>query len=82
MAAVVVAPDERWGEALTAVVTLKPGAHADTAELAAMVRDARGPTHAPKRIEVVDALPVTAVGKIDKKAIRAPLWADHDRQVG
>ncbi|MDY7105075.1 MAG: AMP-binding protein [Actinomycetota bacterium] len=86
MAAVVGAPDDRWGEAVTAVVTLKPGADASREELASalksLVRDAKGPAHTPKRVDFVDDLPVTAVGKIDKKAIRAPFWTGHTRQVG
>ena len=45
------------------------------------VRDRKGALLAPKRIEFVDALPLTALGKIDKKAIRAGYWAGRERGV-
>jgi len=49
--------------------------------LIASVRARKGPHHAPKSIEVVDALPMTKVGKIDKKVLRASYWADLERAV-
>jgi len=80
-AAVIGTPDERWGEAVRAVVTLRPGATVDPDELKALVRRRKGPHYAPKAVEVVETLPTTPVGKIDKKALRAPYWAGQDRQV-
>lgn len=47
-----------------------------------LVRRAKGPAQAPKRIEFVDALPLTAVGKVEKKALRARYWTGHQRMVG
>ena len=82
MAAVVGAPDERWGEAVTAVIVRRPGADVDADELRDLVRSRKGGAHTPKRVEFADELPQTAVGKVDKKAIRAPFWAESDRQVG
>ena len=69
--AVIGAPDEKWGEAVTAVVVLKPDTQCDPEELQALVRDRKGAIYTPKTIEFVDALPLTAVGKPDKKVIRA-----------
>ncbi|CAN5300675.1 fatty-acid--CoA ligase FadD8 [soil metagenome] len=63
-------PDERWGEAVTAAIVLRPGASAAEAELVAMVREAKGAVQAPKRIAFLHAIPQTAVGKPDKKALR------------
>ena len=84
-AAVIGTPDERWGEAVRAVVTARPGvtvSHDElAAELKALVRRRKGPHYAPKAVDVVDALPMTPVGKIDKKALRAPYWTGHTRQV-
>ncbi len=82
MAAVFGIPDERWGESVTAVVVCRTGAEVDAAELQSMVKDAKGSAHTPKRIDFADALPLTAVGKVDKKALRKPFWASSDRQVG
>lgn len=63
-------PDEKWGEAVTAAIVLRPGKQVDPAEITALVREHKGPVQAPKRIEFVDAIPQTAVGKPDKKALR------------
>jgi acyl-CoA synthetase (AMP-forming)/AMP-acid ligase II len=46
-----------------------------------MVRERKGPVYAPKSIELLDALPLTPVGKPDKKALRARYWAGHERRV-
>ncbi len=80
-AAVIGIPDEKWGEAVTALVVAKPGATIDTAALIALVKERKGPVYAPKSIEVVDALPLTAVGKADKKVLRARYWSDTQRGV-
>jgi fatty-acyl-CoA synthase len=53
----------------------------EAAELIRLVRDKKGPVYAPKSIDFVDALPLTAVGKADKKVLRARYWAGQDRQV-
>jgi fatty-acyl-CoA synthase len=69
-------PDEKWGEAVTAIVVLKPEAGRDseatlTAEIQALVKERKGPVHVPKRIIVAESLPLTGLGKPDKKALRA-----------
>jgi fatty-acyl-CoA synthase len=69
--AVVGVPDARWGEAVKAIVVLRPGATPCADELIALVRDKKGSVQTPKSVEFVDAIPVTAVGKPDKKALRA-----------
>ncbi|SMF61692.1 AMP-binding protein [Allosphingosinicella indica] len=61
----------KWGEAVTAVVVPRQDRRPDPAELIAAVREAKGPVMAPKAVHVVDALPLTALGKPDKKALRA-----------
>lgn len=86
---VVGAPEEKWGEAVTAVVVLRPDAPRDdaaiatmTAEIQAAVKERKGSVQSPKRVVVVDSLPVTALGKPDKKAVRAQFWQGAERAVG
>jgi fatty-acyl-CoA synthase len=68
--AVIGVSDDRWGEAVKAVVVLRHNMTASTEDLVALVRDRKGPHHTPKTIEFVDDLPLTAVGKPDKKKLR------------
>ena len=82
-------PDEKWGEAVTAVIVLRPGESADAESVARVsgeiqdeVRRRKGPVHSPKQVIVVDAVPVTALGKPDKKAVRARFWHSKGRAVG
>lgn len=75
-------PDPKWGEAVMALVVRRGDLQVDADSLAALVRERKGATHAPKRIEFVDTLPLTAVGKVDKKALRARYWSGQARQVG
>lgn len=64
-------PDDRWGEAVAAVVVLRPGAKVMPDDLVALVKEAKGPVQAPKRVEFVSEIPLTSLGKPDKKALRA-----------
>jgi fatty-acyl-CoA synthase len=80
-AAVIGVPDDRWGEVVTAFVVARPGRHVDVPALQTFVKQVKGSMYAPKKILVVDSLPRTAVGKIDKKALRAPYWGDSARNV-
>jgi acyl-CoA synthetase (AMP-forming)/AMP-acid ligase II len=69
-AVVVGLPHERWSEAITAVVVPKPGRSIDTDELAAKLRDHLDPFKIPKSVIVVDELPKTSTGKIQKNVVR------------
>jgi fatty-acyl-CoA synthase len=78
-------PDEQWGEAVKAVVVLKPDFEASgelVASMQALVKQAKGSVQSPKTIDFVAAIPLTPVGKPDKKTVRAQYWADSDRSVG
>lgn len=82
MVAVIGVPDEKWGEAVTAVVVPKAGANPNADELINLVKTRKGSTQAPKQVQFVKELPMTGVGKVDKKVLRAKFWAGRERMVG
>ncbi|MFI0349371.1 class I adenylate-forming enzyme family protein [Actinomadura sp. 9N407] len=78
-ACVVGVPDERWGEAVKAVVVT---AHDVTEEeLAAFCADRLDRFKKPRSVDFVAALPVNRNGKVDRKAVREPYWAGTARRV-
>jgi len=79
--AVIGVPDARWGEAVKAVVVLREGEAGDTAALLAHCRERLAGYKMPKSIDFVEALPMTGTGKISKKDLRAPFWANMERSV-
>ena len=80
-AAVVGVPDEKWGELVKAVVTLKAGKKISEDELMAFCKHELGSVKAPKSIEFWEALPRTAAGKISRKDVRKTFWEGHERSV-
>jgi len=68
--AVIGVPDERMGEVGMAFVVPRPGATLDSAELIAWCREQMAHFKAPKRIEIVSALPTNASGKVLKYELR------------
>lgn len=71
--AVVGLPDEKWGERVTAVVQLRPGASLEEGELQRLVKERLGSVKAPKQVEVWPDLPRSKVGKVLKADIKARL---------
>lgn len=81
--AVIGVPDDQWGEAVSAFVVLAAGADAEDtrAAVAATCRQLLATYKRPKAVAVVDELPLTPFGKVDKKALRQRFWAAHERQI-
>jgi acyl-CoA synthetase (AMP-forming)/AMP-acid ligase II len=73
--AVIGVPHERWGETVKGLVVLREGAEAGEADLIAFCRDRMAHFKCPTSVEIRDALPRTATGKIQKFRLRAPYWA-------
>ncbi|CAB4921415.1 MAG: AMP-binding protein [Actinobacteria bacterium] len=79
--AVIGAPDEKWGEMVTALVVLAEGETVTEAELIAHCRTRLAGYKLPKRVEFRDAIPRTATGKIQKFKLREGFWQGQERQV-
>lgn len=77
--AVVSMPHEKWGERPKAFVTLKPGATADPADIIAHVKTRLASFKAPDEVDIVEALPKTSTGKIQKFVLREALWSGEKR---
>jgi long-chain acyl-CoA synthetase len=70
MAGVVGRPDERYGEEIVAFVSLRSGVEATPEEIVAFARERLNATKYPREVVVLPAIPMTPVGKVDRKALR------------
>jgi acyl-CoA synthetase (AMP-forming)/AMP-acid ligase II len=79
--AVIGVPDEKWGEAVKAVVELNKDQTVTADELIALCKEKLGSVKAPKTVEFIEALPRSPVGKVLKKDIRQKHWNQADRKI-
>ncbi len=80
--AVIGVPDDKWGEAVKALIVPAPGAAVDPADVIAWARERIAAYKAPKSVETIDALPRNPSGKVLRRELRAPYWEGRDRAVG
>ena len=74
-------PDDEGGEAVKAVVVLKPGEAATEAEIIAAASEHLASYQKPKSVDFVDDLPKAPTGKILKRSLRDPYWQNQERKV-
>ena len=79
--AVIGVPDEKWGEAVKAVVAPKPGVTPDADDIIAFARSRIAHFKAPKSVDFIEALPRNAAGKILRRQLREPYWEGRERRL-
>ena len=75
-------PDEEWGEAVHAVVVVRPGSGLTDAAIMAYGREHLAGYKVPRSVSFMDEIPRTGSGKTLKRELRAPFWKDYNTQLG
>lgn len=75
-------PDEKWQEAVKAVVVLKAGATVGEEEIITFCKSRLAGYKRPQSVEFVDSLPKNPQGKVLRRELRAPHWANYTRPIG
>ncbi len=79
--AVIGVPDEKWGETVKAAVVPTAGATVELDDVVELCRSRLAGFKCPTSVDIVDALPRNASGKVLKTELRAPYWTGHDRRI-
>ena len=79
--AVIAVPDEKWGEAVKAIVVLKAGLEATEEEIIDFCKTHLASYKKPQTVEFMSSLPHSGAGKVAKKQLREKYWADLERNV-
>jgi acyl-CoA synthetase (AMP-forming)/AMP-acid ligase II len=74
-------PSKKWGEEVKALILPKANFDLDPATLISACKQLLGSVKTPKSIEIVDAFPTTAIGKVDKKRLRKNYWGLQVNQI-
>jgi acyl-CoA synthetase (AMP-forming)/AMP-acid ligase II len=79
--AVIGVPDDKWGEAVKAVVELSPGKKVSEDEIIALCKSRLGSVKTPKSVDFTIRLPRSANGKVQKRDLRDKYWQGQARQI-